>query len=230
MKTIGLIGGMSWESSSLYYQVINREIQRRLGGVHSAKCLMYSVDFGEIAHLQHQGDWDALGKRMSSAARSLENGGADCVVLCTNTMHKLAEDITSAVQIPLLHIADATALAIQKDGINSVGLLATKFTMEGDFMRSRYHDHGISTIIPDEVDRQIVHDIIYHELVKGLVLPSSLIKYQAIINKLIDQGAQAIIAGCTEIELLVRPEDITVPLYETTKIHANAAVDWALGR
>jgi aspartate racemase len=228
MKTIGLIGGMSWESSSLYYQIINREIQARLGGVHSAHCLMYSVDFGEIAALQHAGDWEACGQRLADAARSLERGGADLIVLCTNTMHKLTSYIEEAGQIPLLHIVDATAADITRHQLDKVGLLATRFTMEGDFLRSRYKQLGIQTIIPESDDRTIIHDIIYHELVKGIVKPESRAKYQEIISKLISQGAQGIIAGCTEIEILITPEDITVPLFQTTRLHAIAAVDYAL--
>jgi aspartate racemase len=227
--TIGLIGGMSWESSAEYYRIINQEMNRRLGGVHSAQCLMYSLDFEEIKRLQHEGDWDRLATEMKAAAVRLERGGADFIVLCTNTMHRLADAISASVSIPLLHIADPTAGRIKAAGLERIGLLGTAFTMEQDFYRGRLHEHhGLEVIVPDEDDRGIVHEIIYKELVLGHVRPESRQAYRAIIARLVERGAQAVILGCTEIMLLVSEEDSAVPLFDTTTIHAVAAVDWAL--
>lgn len=229
MKIIGLIGGMSWESSDLYYQIINREVKRLLGGVHSCECIMYSVDFGEIAALQHKGEWDLLEQKMVAAAQLLERGGADFVMLCTNTMHKLAPAIEQNISIPFLHIADATAAAIQEKGFKKLGLLGTRFTMEQDFLKARYLEkYGIEAIIPDENDRNDVHRIIYEELIKGIISPDSKQRYVEIIEKLVASGAEGIISGCTEIELLIQPEDISVDLFQTTKIHAEMAVKLAL--
>lgn len=226
---IGLIGGMSWESSVEYYRIINREMRDRLGGVHSARSLMWSVDFGEIERLQHNGDWDRLAQEMRDAARRLERGGADFLVLCTNTMHRLADEITSAVAIPLLHIADPTAQAIRDRGFESVGLLGTAFTMEQDFYKGRLRTvHGLDVITPDAEDRRVVHDIIYRELVAGEILPASRAAYREIIARLVARGAQAVILGCTEIMLLVSDSDSAVPLFDTTQLHALAAVDRAL--
>jgi aspartate racemase len=228
-KTIGLIGGMSWESSAEYYRIVNREMQKRLGGVHSARSLMWSVDFGEIERLQHRGEWDRLANEMKDAAIRLERGGADFVVLCTNTMHRLADAVVSAVEIPLLHIADPTAQRIKVAGFQRIGLLGTAFTMEQDFYKGRLRDHyGLDVMIPDADDRRIVHDIIYKELVIGEIRPESREAYRAVMARLIERGAQAIILGCTEIMLLVSEEDSAVPLYDTTTIHAIAAVDYAL--
>jgi aspartate racemase len=227
--TIGLIGGMSWESSAEYYRVINQEMNRRLGGVHSAQCLMYSLDFEEIKRLQHDGDWERLAEAMKEAAVRLERGGADFVVLCTNTMHRLADAISSAVTIPLLHIADPTAERIKAAGFERIGLLGTAFTMEQEFYKGRLHQHhGLDVIVPDENDRRIVHEIIYKELVLGIIKPESRQAYREIIGRLIERGAQGIILGCTEIMLLVTNEDSAVPLFDTTTIHAVAAVDHAL--
>ncbi|MCD6071073.1 MAG: aspartate racemase [Microvirga sp.] len=229
MQTIGLIGGMSWESSAEYYRIINQEVNRRLGGVHSAQCLMFSVDFEEIKHLQHEGEWDKLADAMKAAALRLERGGADFIVVSTNTMHRLADAITSAVGIPLLHIADPTAGKIKTAGFERVGLLGTAFTMEQDFYKGRLQQrHGLDVLVPDEDDRRIVHEIIYKELVLGQVKPESRQAYRDIIARLIERGAQSIILGCTEIMLLVKDEDSTVPLFDTTTIHAIAAVDHAL--
>jgi aspartate racemase len=229
MQTIGLIGGMSWESSVEYYRIINQEVNRRLGGVHSAQCLMFSVDFEEIKHLQHEGEWDKLADAMKAAALRLERGGADFIVVSTNTMHRLADAITSAVGIPLLHIADPTAGKIKTAGFERVGLLGTAFTMEQDFYKGRLQQrHGLDVLVPDEDDRRIVHEIIYKELVLGQVKPESRQAYRDIIARLIERGAQSIILGCTEIMLLVKDEDSTVPLFDTTTIHAIAAVDHAL--
>ncbi len=228
--TIGLIGGMSWESSAEYYRIINQETQRRLGGVHSARSLMWSVDFDEIKQLQHAGEWDKLTEAMTDAARRLERGGADFIVLCTNTMHRMADAIASSVDIPLLHIADPTAERIKAAGLQRVGLLGTAFTMEQDFYKGRLQDHhGLDVIVPDAEDRSVVHEIIYKELVLGRINPASRAAYREIIARLIDRGAQAIILGCTEIMLLVSGEDSAVPLFDTTTIHAQAAVERALG-
>jgi aspartate racemase len=227
---IGLIGGMSWESSAEYYRIINREVRNRLGGVHSARSLMWSVDFGEIEQLQHRGDWDELTRRMIDAAVRLERGGADFVLLCTNTMHRMADDIAAAVDIPLLHIADPTAEKIQAAGFDRVGLLGTAFTMEQDFYKGRLEKvSGLDVLVPDADDRRVVHDIIYKELVAGEVRPESRMAYRGIIARLVARGAQAIILGCTEIMLLVSGADSTVPLFDTTTLHALAAVDRAIG-
>ncbi len=228
-KTIGLIGGMSWESSAEYYRIVNQEMQKRLGGVHSARSLMWSVDFGEIERLQHGGEWDRLANEMKDAAIRLERGGADFVVLCTNTMHRLADAVVSAVEIPLLHIADPTAQRIKAAGFERIGLLGTAFTMEQDFYKGRLRDHdGLDVMIPDARDRRVVHEIIYKELVVGDIRPESREAYRAVMARLIERGAQAIILGCTEIMLLVSDRDSAVPLYDTTTIHAIAAVDYAL--
>jgi aspartate racemase len=226
---IGLIGGMSWESSAEYYRIINREVRNRLGGVHSARSLMWSVDFGEIEHLQHRGDWEELTRRMIDAAIRLERGGADFVVLCTNTMHRMADDIAAATRIPLLHIADPTAEKIKAAGFSKVGLLGTAFTMEQDFYKGRLAKvFGLDVLVPDAEDRHMVHDIIYKELVAGQVRAESRMAYRAIMARLIARGAQAIILGCTEIMLLVSEDDSAVPLLDTTTLHALAAVDRAL--
>jgi aspartate racemase len=226
---IGLIGGMSWESSAEYYRIINREVRNRLGGVHSARILMWSVDFGEIEHLQHQGDWDELTRRMIDAAIRLERGGADFVLLCTNTMHRVADELAAAIHIPLLHIADPTAEKIRAAGFRKVGLLGTAFTMEQEFYKGRLEKlFGLEVLVPEADDRRVVHDIIYRELVAGEVRPESRMAYRGIIARLVARGAQAIILGCTEIMLLVSEADSTVPLFDTTTLHALAAVDRAL--
>jgi aspartate racemase len=225
-KTIGLIGGMSWESSAVYYKIINQEIKKTLGGLHSCKSLMYSVDFEEIATLQHKGEWDHLGEIMIAAAVRLENGGADFMILCTNTMHKLADKIADKVKIPLLHIADATAEAIKNVKIKKVALLGTKFTMEQDFLKGRLKDnHNIETIIPNKEQREIVHKIIYDELVKGIISDKSRQAYLDIINDLIAMGAEGIILGCTEISQLITSDNTQHILFDTTEIHAKKAVE-----
>jgi aspartate racemase len=226
---IGLIGGMSWESSAEYYRIINREVRRRLGGVHSARSLMWSVDFGEIERLQHQGEWDELTRQMIDAGGRLERGGADFIVLCTNTMHRMADEVAAAVRIPLLHIADPTAEKIRAAGFSKVGLLGTAFTMEQDFYKGRLEKlFGLEVLVPEPDDRRVVHEIIYQELVAGEIRPESRMAYRAIIARLVAQGAQAIILGCTEIMLLVSEADSAVPLFDTTTLHALAAVDRAL--
>ncbi len=229
MKTIGLIGGMSWESTVPYYRQINQSVKERLGGLHSAKIILYSVDFHEIERLQHAGDWAAAGAMLAKIARSLELAGADLLVLCTNTMHKVADDIERAVSIPLLHIADPTAVRIKQAGHAVVGLLGTRFTMEQDFYSGRLAErHGLRVITPPEADRDIVHRVIYEELCRGVVSADSRGEYQRIMAGLVGEGAEAIILGCTEISMLVAPEHATVPLFDTTAIHAFAAAERAV--
>jgi aspartate racemase len=228
-KVIGLIGGMSWESSAEYYRIINEKVRDRQGGLHSARCLMWSFDFAEIEALQHAGRWDKATELLVEAARRLERGGADFMLICTNTMHRMAEDVQAAVTIPLLHIADPTAERIKAAGFKRIGLLGTAFTMEQDFYKGRLTaKHGLDVIVPDAEDRRTVHRVIYDELVQGRVEEKSRAAYRAIIARLVAQGAEAIILGCTEIMLLVRPEDSAVPLFDTTAIHADAAVERAL--
>lgn len=230
MKTIGLIGGMSWESTIPYYRQINQTVKERLGGLHSAKVVLYSVDFHEVERLQHAGDWEAAGAMMAQASRSLEAAGADFLVLCTNTMHKVAASIEAAVSIPLLHIADPTAVQIKQAGHACVGLLGTRFTMEQAFYRDRLSErHGLQVLTPSPPDRDTVHRIIYEELCLGVVSSASRSEYQRIMANLVEQGATAIILGCTEISLLVDQKDSAVPLFDTTAIHARAAADEALG-
>jgi len=230
VKTIGLIGGLSWESSIEYYRIINQETQKRLGGLHSASCLMYSFDFGEIEALQSAGDWDAATERIADAARKLQLAGADCIVICSNTMHLMADALEAALALPLIHIADATAKPILAGGFRKVGLLGTRFTMEKDFYRGRMIERfGLEVLTPDACGRAIVHDIIYKELVRGLIRAESRREYQAVIDELRDSGAEAVILGCTEIGLLIKPEDCALPAFDTTVLHALAVVDWALG-
>ena len=229
MRTIGMIGGMSWESSTEYYRIVNQTIKEKLGGLHSAKSLMYSVDFAEIETLQSEGRWDEATQSMIEVAQHVEAGGADFVIICTNTMHKMANDVEAAIGIPLLHIADATADVIKAKGLNKIGLLGTKFTMEEDFYRGQLVEkHGLEVIIPDEKDRDTIHRVIYDELVLGKIKSESREEYKQIIEKLITEGAQGIILGCTEIGLLVKEEDSRVPIFDTAYIHAVAAVEYAL--
>ncbi|MDM5340244.1 aspartate/glutamate racemase family protein [Fictibacillus enclensis] len=228
MKVIGLIGGMSWESSAEYYRMMNEEIKRRLGGLHSAKCILYSVDFQEIERYQSEGAWQKAGEVLSNAARSLEKGGADFIVICTNTMHKVIDAIQASVNIPLLHIADATADRIIENGFHSVGLLGTRYTMEQDFYKSRLESKGIQVIVPKETEREMVNKVIYEELCLGNIRQDSKDEYKKVIQGLIESGAQGIILGCTEIGLLIKPEDSSVPLFDTTNIHALEAVNLSL--
>ncbi len=230
MQTIGMIGGMSWESSSEYYRIINQSVREKLGGLHSAKSILVSVEFAEIEALQHQNRWDELAAIMIDAARSLERGGADFVIICTNTMHKLYDEVQNHIELPMLNIADATAEKIKAAGIGKIALLGTRFTMEEDFYKGRLMEKfGLDVIIPGKDDMEIVHRVIYDELCAGIIKPDSKQGYAAIIRRLIAAGAQGIILGCTEIGLLVRPEDSSVPLFDTTEIHARAAVRYALG-
>ena len=229
MKVIGLIGGMSWESTASYYRIINETVKEQLGGLHSAKLVLYSVDFHEVERMQQAGDWAAAGALMANAARALQAAGAECVVVCTNTMHKVAEFILAAVNIPLLHIADPTANAIKLAGHTTVGLLGTRFTMEQDFYRDRLiTQHGLIVLTPSDHDRSIVHRIIYEELCVGKVLTDSRDEYRRVMAELVAQGAQAIVLGCTEISLLVDQRDASVPLFDTTYLHARGAAEWAL--
>jgi aspartate racemase len=219
---------MSWESSIEYERLINTEVRRALGGVHSASLLLRSYDFAEIERLQAEGDWDTAGVVLAADARHLQDAGAELIVLCTNTMHRCAETIEAAIDVPLLHLADATADAVTAAGLTEVALLGTRYTMEADFYRSRLERRGLSVIVPDEPDRTIVHDVIYDELVQGVLSPESRSAYLAAIERLIERGAGGVIAGCTEIELLVGPDDVDVPYFPTTALHAQAAARWAL--
>jgi aspartate racemase len=229
MKTIGMIGGMSWESSIEYYRILNETVKDRLGGLHSARSVMYSVDFAEIEIMQSEGRWEQATQVMIEAARHVEAGGADFLIICTNTMHKMANAVEAAIHIPLLHIADATARAVKTQGFSKIALLGTKFTMEEDFYRLRLaKKYGLEVLIPDMEDREIIHSVIYDELVLGDIKPESREKYKRIIGKLIAAGAQGIILGCTEIGLLVKQDDSRVPLFDTTYIHATSAVELAL--
>jgi len=231
MKNIGLIGGMSWESSIEYYRIINEGVREALGGVHSARSVMVSVDFGEIEKLQAAGDWEEATRIMVQCAKQVEGVGADFILICTNTMHLMAEEVQTAVNIPLLHIADATARAVKAAGLDSVGLLGTRFTMEKDFYRGRLEKiHGLRVITPNESGKALVHGIIYEELVKGIILEESRKSYLRVIQALEKEGAGGIILGCTEIGLLVKQEDVPLPVFDTMEIHARAAVDAALDR
>ena len=229
MRRIGLIGGLSWESSAEYYRIINQAAQQRLGGLHSADCLMASFDFAEIEALQASGDWASATARMVAAARQLAAAGAGCIVICSNTMHRMADEVQAAVALPLIHIADATAQPILERGISAVGLLGTRFTMEQDFYRGRLAErHGLRVIIPDADGRKHVDRIIYEELVRGEIREESRRVYQGVIKQLRDAGAQAVILGCTEISLLIKPQHSCLPTFDSTELHAQAAVDWAL--
>jgi aspartate racemase len=229
MKTIGLIGGMSWESSATYYRVINAYVARRLGGLHSAACLLWSFDFDEIHRFQQEGRWDEATLRMIDAAAALRRAGADFLVICANTMHKMADEVQAASGLPLLHIADATAQRIKAAGLHHVGLLGTRFTMEQDFYRGRLVErHGLGVSIPGEADRQFVHDVIFNELCRGLVVDASRQRCRAIFRDLTDVGCAGIILGCTELGLLITPDDSPVPLFDTAIIHAEAAAATAL--
>jgi len=229
MRTIGLLGGMSWESTQTYYRLVNEGVRDRLGGLHSAECVLYSVDFEPIEQLQASGDWEMAGNVLAQAARGVEAAGAEFLVLCTNTMHKVAPAIEDAIEIPLLHIADATGNAVKASGIATVGLLGTRFTMTEDFYRGRLAErHGLEVLVPSESERTTVDKVIFEELCVGEILDDSRARYVEVIHNLVQQGAEAVILGCTEISLLVKPGDTPVPLFDTTEIHAMMAVDWAL--
>lgn len=229
LKTIGMLGGMSWESTLSYYKAINEGVNKELGGLHSAKICLYNVDFYEIEKLQHQGKWSETAHILSKAAKSVEAGGADFLIICTNTMHKVASEIEAEISIPILHIADATATKLVTDGIKKVGLLGTRFTMEQDFYKNRLvNNFNIDVVVPCTDDQTIIHDVIYDELCRGVINSDSRMKYLNIINDLYAQGAEAVILGCTEIALLIKQKDTIVPLYDTTEIHAAQAVKLAL--
>lgn len=230
MKTIGLIGGMSWESTVIYYQLLNRLARDALGGLHSAQILMWSFDFGEIEALQARGDWDQATERMIGAARNIERGGADCVLICTNTMHKMADEVQNAVDIPLIHIADTTADALHKAKVERPLLLATRYTMEENFYKERLAArHGIIARIPGDEDRTLVHDVIYNELCQGVVSPASKAGYLEVVERARQSGADSVIFGCTEVGLLVAADDFEIPAFDTTELHARAAMAFALG-
>lgn len=229
MRVIGILGGMSWESTQGYYRALNEGVKAALGGFHSAKIVMVSVDFAEIEAMQKQGDWQAAGDLLARAAQSVECAGAECLLIATNTMHKVAPAVEQAIAIPLLHIADATAEQLKADGISRVGLLGTRFTMEQDFYIGRLEERfGIEVVVPDRAERDIVHRVIFEELCQGRIEEGSRQRYLAIIDSLYVQGAQAVILGCTEIAMLVSQQDTAVPLYDTTALHAQKAVAWAL--
>jgi aspartate racemase len=229
MKRIGLLGGMSWESSAEYYRLINEATRDRLGGLHSADCLLRSVDFAEIEQLQRDGAWEQAGKRLAREASGLVAGGAELLVLCTNTMHKVADAITDVIDVPFVHIADTTAQAVRAHGMSQVGLLATAYTMEQDFYVGRLRElHDLAVLVPPEPDRRLVHDVIYRELCVGVIRDPSREEYRRIMRGLADRGAEAILFGCTEIDLLVGPGDSPVPVFDTTRLHAQRAVDLAL--
>lgn len=231
MKTIGLIGGISWESSQLYYEFINKKVKEEMGGFHSAKCILNSVDFSEIHELQVIDDWEALNQIMVSSAKQLEKAGADIIVVCANTMHLCYDAIIQNINIPCLHIADVTGKKIVKQSISKVALLGTKFTMERDFFKDiLYNNYGVEVIIPNQKERNSIHDIIFKELIFGAINPESKEKYKIIMDTLIQDGAEGIVLGCTEIPLLISDDDVDVPLFNTTKIHAENAVLWALNK
>jgi aspartate racemase len=230
MKTIGMIGGMSWESTLDYYRYLNEGVKEKLGGMHSARCLIYSLDFEEMERYQRTGQWDLAADMMVDAAQRLERGGADFLIICTNTMHKSAPEVEAAVGIPLLHIVDATAKAIRAAGVRRVGLLGTRFTMEESFYKGRLQEHfGLDVLVPNAEERSLVHDVIYGELCLGKIENQSKLRYLDIIRSLIGQGAEGIILGCTEIGMLIKAEDCSVPLFDTTQIHARTALEFALG-
>jgi aspartate racemase len=228
MRVIGLLGGMSWESTAEYYRLLNQLTRERLGGLHSARCVLYSVDFAEIERLQVEGRWQEAGEVLAEAARAVESAGAELLLICTNTMHKVADQVSAAVRIPLLHLADTTADAVRASGLRRVGLLGTAFTMEQDFYRGRLAANGLDVLVPDTAGRGTVHRIIYDELCVGIVREESRTEFRAVIAKLVQSGAEGMVLGCTEIELLVRPEDSPVPVFPTTRLHAEAAVALAL--
>ncbi|SOE03293.1 aspartate/glutamate racemase family protein [Blastococcus haudaquaticus] len=228
MKTIGLLGGMSWESSALYYRLLNESVREQLGGLHSARCVLLSVDFAEIERLQVAGDWARAGDLLAADARSLQAAGADLVVLCTNTMHTVAGTVTAALDVPFLHIGDSTAAAVTAAGLSRIGLLGTSYTMEQPFLVDRLSAAGLEVVVPDAADRAAVHRVIFEELVRGIVREGSRRTYQEVIDRLVDRGAQGVVLGCTEIELLIGPDDVPVPTFPTTALHVAAAVRAAL--
>ena len=230
MRRIGLLGGMSWESTALYYRLVNQDVRDRLGGFHSARLVMASVDFAAVEALQVAGEWEAAGALLADEARALEAAGAECVVLCTNTMHKVADVIEAAVGIPFLHLADVTADAVRAAGVGTVALLGTRFTMEQPFYADRLRSHDLEVLVPEPDDLALVHEVIYDELVLGVVRDESRAAYVDVVRRLVDRGAGGVVLGCTEIELLIGPGDVDVPVFATTALHARAAVDFALAQ
>lgn len=230
MRTLGLLGGMSWESTVPYYRYVNETVRARLGGLHSAKLVLFSVDFAEIERLQHSGNWNAAGRVLADAAQALERAGAEALVLCTNTMHRVLDIVEPAIRMPVIHIADATARRVLAAGISKVGLLATRFTMEHDFYRGRLETNGLDVLVPNADERAEIHRIIYDELCLGVINEDSRETYRTIMANLVARGAEGLILGCTEIGLLVGANDTSVPVFDTTRIHAEAAVDWALAK
>ena len=228
MRRIGLLGGMSWESTALYYRLLNEDVRERLGGFHSARVVLASVDFAEVERMQAAGDWAAAGRLLAEEARLLQAAGAECVVLCTNTMHKVADAIEAAVDVPLVHLADVTARAVRAAGLDRVALLGTRFTMEQPFYADRLRSHDLDVLVPEPDDMALVHEVIYGELVHGVVREESRAAYVEVVRRLVARGAQGVVLGCTEIELLVGPDDVPVPVFATTALHARAAVDLAL--
>ncbi|MEU9125357.1 aspartate/glutamate racemase family protein [Streptomyces sp. NPDC048506] len=228
-QTIGLLGGMSWESTAEYYRLLNELTRERLGGLHSARCVLYSVDFAEIERLQVEGRWEQAAEVLAEAAKALEAAGADMLLICTNTMHKVADQVSAAVGIPLLHLADTTAEAVRAKGLRRIGLLGTAFTMEQDFYRGRLESHGLDVLVPDAAGRSTVHEVIYEELCRGIVREESRAAFTAVIDDLVAAGAEGVVLGCTEIELLIGAEHSPVPVFPTTQLHAEAAVSRALG-
>lgn len=228
MLTIGLIGGMSWQSTTQYYRLANQLVNQRLGGFHSAQCLLYSVDFATIEALQIEGRWSDAGDVLVTAAKNLEAGGADMILICANTMHKVFDQVAAAVSLPILHVADVTAAAVKRNGISTIGLMATKYTMEQTFYRDRLASHGLDVLIPDDDDRAVIHRVIYNELVHGVLNEDSRAEFVAIIDRLTERGAQGVILGCTEIELLIGQEDTAVLVFPTTRLHMEAAVEKAI--
>lgn len=228
MRKIGLLGGMSWESTALYYRLVNEDVRERLGGFHSARLVLASVDFAPVEAMQVAGDWEGAASLLVDEARSLEAAGAECLVLCTNTMHKVADAVDGAVGIPLLHLADVTAEAVRRAGLDRVALLGTRFTMEQPFYADRLRSHGLDVLVPEGEDRTLVHDVIYDELVLGVVREESRAAYVEVVGRLVSHGAEGVVLGCTEIELLIGPDDVDVPVFATTALHARAAVDFAL--
>ena len=228
MRTIGLLGGMSWESSGLYYRLLNETVRERLGGLHSARCVLLSVDFAGIEALQTAGEWDRAGELLAADALALQRAGADLVLLCTNTMHKVADQLTAVLDVPLLHIADVTAAAVVAAGLQRIGLLGTAFTMEQPFLRDRLAGHGLEVLVPGPADRAEVHRVIYEELCLGVVRPESRAAFQEVVGRLVADGAQGVVLGCTEVELLIGADDVPVPVFPTTRLHVEAAVAAAL--
>ena len=228
MRTIGLLGGMSWESSGLYYRLLNETVRERLGGLHSARCVLLSVDFAGIEALQTAGEWDRAGELLAADALALQRAGADLVLLCTNTMHKVADQLTAVLDVPLLHIADVTAAAVVAAGLQGIGLLGTAFTMEQPFLRDRLAGHGLEVLVPGPADRAEVHRVIYEELCLGVVRPESRAAFQEVVGRLVADGAQGVVLGCTEVELLIGADDVPVPVFPTTRLHVEAAVAAAL--